>query len=123
VRVLIVEDDLGVIDVYKLFIKKIIPNAEIFIIKNLEEYNESGYDQQEFDIGIYDHILCRQPDSVEYSDEIIVRSNGHIKYKCMITGYENDKIKALCKRLKIDYYKKPFLLKDIREIYDKASRL
>lgn len=119
-KILIVEDSLGLVNVYQNIIKKIIseirPNEEVKTIC-IVNYNEYFYFKDEqFDLALFDWNIIGGT-----SQKIIEEAVNKIKYSVFITGYaNNEKVQELSKKYSIPVISKPTTDLEIISILEEA---
>jgi len=119
-KVLIVEDSLGLVQVYtgiiKHIVKKLKPNEtlEVVSVANNEEYYY--FKHMGFDLAILDWNIIGGT-----SESIIQDAIGKIAYSYFITGYANNKrVRELSKQFNIPIMSKPSTELEIIQILERA---
>jgi len=106
-KILIVEDSLGLVNVYQNIIKNIIkknkPSEEVEII-SIVNYNEYLYfHDMKFDFAIFDWNIIGGT-----SQKIVEEAIDKIKHSVFITGYANNKeVQMIAKEYSIPIMSKP----------------
>ena len=122
-KILIVEDSIGLVNVYQNIINNIInkniPEEDVDII-SIVNYNEYLYfKNMEFDLAIFDWNIVGGT-----SESIIAEAISKIDFSCFITGYANTKrVRELSKEYKIPVISKPSTELEILQLLEKAIKI
>jgi len=122
-RVLIVEDSVGLVQVYTGIIEQIINKTrpeeklEVVSVANNEEYYY--FKHMDFDLAIWDWNIIGGT-----SEDIIQDVINKVKYSCFITGYANNsRVRELSKQYSIPIMSKPSTELEIIQILERATEI